>query len=300
MKPLEQTSPSAGRTSTVAAVAEFTGLPRQSYSPRSLDIRKGPLPTPPPPRFVMPSLLSNTLRRPLWALTLLCLGALSLAAFVSLTSGRLRYVYLVWNLLLAAVPLGLALWASRHAERGRTGWALATAMPWLFFLPNAPYVLTDFIHLSNTPARLAWSHLLALAWFSFAALACGLLSLRLMHHLAESRWGRARGWIFVGLVSLLTGLGVALGRFHRWNSWDAVREPFAILTDVLRHVPGNTEDSAMITLFPWGFGIFFGMAYYFLWTLTPGNTTNPTPNSYSAAGSAGGSGKKNESAIPTT
>lgn len=247
----------------------------------------------------MPNPLLNSLRQPLRALTLLCLGALSLAAFISVTSGRLRYVYLVWNLVLAAVPLGLALWASRHIERGHPGRALATGMPWLFFLPNAPYVLTDFIHLSNTPSRLAWSHLLALAWFSFAALACGLLSLRIMHHLVESRWGTTRAWGFVGSVSLLTGLGVALGRFHRWNSWDAVREPLAILGDVLRHVPGNADDPSMITLFPWGFGLFFGMAYYFLWTLTPGSVAKAAVNDYSAAASAGGSGKKNESAIPT-
>lgn len=239
------------------------------------------------------------LRRPLLAVVALCLGALGLAFFGGLATRQFRHLYLVWNLVLALVPLGLSLGVHHLSLTGRDRWAVALAVPWLFFLPNAPYVLTDFIHLSDTPDRFAWAHLLALAWFSFAALAAGLLSLRIMHHLVERRWGTAWAWGFAANVCLLTGIGVTLGRFHRWNSWDALREPFAILVDVLRHVPLGADKPSVVTMFPWAFGVFFGLAYFFVWTLTP-YFHSVDARAYSAAVSAGGSGRKNDSTKPTT
>jgi uncharacterized membrane protein len=46
-------------------------------------------------------------------------------------------------------------------------------------------------------------------------------------------WGGALiGWLFVAGVIGLTGLGVYLGRFLNWNSWDLLFHPQAILADI--------------------------------------------------------------------
>src|SRR5439155_7626118 len=54
------------------------------------------------------------------------------------------YRFLVWNLVLAWIPLTLALLVY---DRYRHGTPLARTAPalalWLLFLPNAPYILTD-------------------------------------------------------------------------------------------------------------------------------------------------------------
>ncbi|HZT92101.1 MAG TPA: DUF1361 domain-containing protein [Gaiellaceae bacterium] len=56
--------------------------------------------------------------------------------------------YLVWNLLLAWIPLALAAaLAVAYARRRPPLELVALGLAWLLFLPNAPYVLTDFVHL---------------------------------------------------------------------------------------------------------------------------------------------------------
>ena len=64
-------------------------------------------------------------------------------------SGNVRYGYLVWNLFLAWVPLIFALLAvNDHCEgTGRRWRFIGFAAAWLLFFPNAPYILTDLIHL---------------------------------------------------------------------------------------------------------------------------------------------------------
>jgi uncharacterized membrane protein len=43
-------------------------------------------------------------------------------------------------------------------------------------------------------------------------------------------------WIFAGSVLTLGGLGIFLGRFSRWNSWDLFISPKEILSEVVIRV----------------------------------------------------------------
>ena len=67
-------------------------------------------------------------------------------------TGDSFYRFLVWNLILAWVPFGLALAAYDRARRHLDVVVGVLAVLWLLFFPNAPYVLTDFIHLQETAA----------------------------------------------------------------------------------------------------------------------------------------------------
>ena len=89
--------------------------------------------------------------------------------------GDFSYAGLVWNLVLAWVPLALAglLLVSYSRRRSRVEFA-ALGLGWLLFLPNAPYVLTDFVHLEQNH-RLYDS--LLIASFAFTSLALGFASL---------------------------------------------------------------------------------------------------------------------------
>jgi uncharacterized membrane protein len=55
--------------------------------------------------------------------------------------------FMVWNSLLALVPLALALVVFRRGARTGTFWWRAGVAIFVVMLPNAPYVLTDVIHL---------------------------------------------------------------------------------------------------------------------------------------------------------
>jgi len=157
-----------------------------------------------------------------------------------LLAGRLvysrdgAYLGLPWNLFLAWVPYLFSLWATRLDRRwpGRWWLLLIPGALWLAFFPNAPYILTDFWHLSYRPPVPVWFDIGLLSLFALTGLFLGILSLRAMQRLVEQTLGRLVGWGFV-LVSLgLCGLGIYLGRFLRWNSWDLVLNPHGVLADV--------------------------------------------------------------------
>src|SRR5688500_11452759 len=62
---------------------------------------------------------------------------------------------------------------------------------------------------------------------SFALTGCflGIASLRIIHERMRERRGELIGWVFVVGVTTLSGLGIYLGRFLRFNSWDVLVAP---------------------------------------------------------------------------
>jgi uncharacterized membrane protein len=165
--------------------------------------------------------------------TLLC--ALMLAAR-ALYVGRVGpYFGLQWNLFLAWLPMLGALVAYNLGKRyGRRAWPLILPflLGWLIFFPNAPYILTDFIHLGSRGGAPLWYDLLMVATYALTGLFLGLVSLYLMQSLVRRAFGAATSWFFTFGVLAVTGFGVYLGRFPRWNSWDVVTDPTALLLDV--------------------------------------------------------------------
>lgn len=85
-----------------------------------------------------------------------CAALLALRAW---RADNATYFFLVWNLFLAAIPFGAAL----LFERARGFFTRTiTLLVWLLFLPNAPYIVTDFIHLRARPPVPLWFDILLL------------------------------------------------------------------------------------------------------------------------------------------
>lgn len=172
--------------------------------------------------------------------------ALAAASLVACALVGLRVVltgedFLVWmpsNLFLASVPYGIAI-VIRRLARARphgSGLLVAPTVAWLLFFPNAPYVLTDFVHLhAGSASRFAYDAVL-LAYFTAVCLALGLASLHIVHTVVRDRLGARAGWAFVATVSMLAGVGVWMGRVLRWNSWDVVGRPRELLTTTIEAV----------------------------------------------------------------
>ena len=179
-------------------------------------------------------------------------------------TGQFRQLYLAWNLFLAWVPLFFALRVEEMGrENGRRGlryWSACGA--WLLFFPNAPYIFTDLIHITRSAPTRVWTDMLIVLVFAVTGLALGFLSLQRMQSLIVRRGGRIFGWLFVFAVALLSGFGVYLGRFERWNSWDVVVNPFKLLSDAMNWL--NPHAALFTTLF----GVFIFTAYAILYSLT--------------------------------
>ncbi len=147
---------------------------------------------------------------------------------------RVESGFLYWNLFLAWVPyLGsLAMMALYCSPNGRR-WAIFPALVWLAFFPNAPYLVTDIIHLPEV-APFGWgSNLGLLVLFAWLGLFLAVISLHMVHLVVEDLFGRVVGWLSVAALIGLCSMGIYLGRVERWNSWDVLRHPHLILDDLI-------------------------------------------------------------------
>ena len=147
--------------------------------------------------------------------------------------GATGYRFLLWNLFLAWIPLVLALVAyDRYRRRVRVAGLVPALVLWLLFLPNAPYIVTDFIHLSSASAAPLWFDGVMVSAFAWTGVLLGFVSLYLVHAVARHRFGAAIGWSWVCGALALVSVGVYLGRFKNWNSWDLLVRPGARLGEL--------------------------------------------------------------------
>lgn len=165
------------------------------------------------------------------------------------------YFFLAWNLTLAAIPLGVSS-ALRAAERLR--WPRLSLLPllgvWLLFLPNAPYILTDLIHLRERPPVPMWYDLGLLLTCAGTGLALGYRSVLDVEEVVARWLGRGLGIATCSAALFLSGLGIYLGRFLRLNSWEVITDPMmvlAILFDRLVHPLAHLKT--------WGVTVLFGL-----------------------------------------
>jgi len=171
------------------------------------------------------------------ALVVLSLAAAALLAVRLDRVGEPAFDFLTWNLFLAWIPfvlsLGVAAVHSRHGPRPLL-WVFGAC--WLLFLPNAPYILTDFIHLGRVGGAPLWFDAALIGTFAATGLALGLASLLVVHHVVEARAGRVVGWAVAVTSLVLSAVGIYLGRFPRFNSWDVVTDPHGLVAVVVKRL----------------------------------------------------------------
>ena len=176
--------------------------------------------------------------------------ALLVAVRIGLTGSPFG-LFLGWNLVLAAVPLAASTALVRLDGRGaRPGALLALGAVWLLFLPNAPYILTDLVHLQPRGAVPLWYDLALLLSAAGTGLLAGYVSLADVQSLVDRRLGAAAAWVVAVGVLFLSAFGVYLGRELRWNSWDVVTAPGALLADVAWRAldPFGDLDTVVLTV----------------------------------------------------
>lgn len=151
--------------------------------------------------------------------------------------------FLSWNMFLAGVPLAMALLVRLIAYTKKTMLlAIIPGLVWFFFFPNAPYMLTDFIHIDHLkamfiggayqPNPFIWANLVILIIGITIGTLWGYISLYLMQELVKKSVGTFLSWIFAIIVSVASGIAIYMGRFLRLNSWEIVHRPFGILENL--------------------------------------------------------------------
>lgn len=147
---------------------------------------------------------------------------------------------IVWNDILAAIPLFCAMLCEDFYEKKKNVRAVISGLLWLLFFPNSPYMMTDLKYTSyfseNTYLEFelnganisAWLIVLNLTITVISGLLFGMMSMRIVHKIIDKRFGRFFGIIFCSISILLSSFAIYIGRFARVNSWDIVRPWFLI------------------------------------------------------------------------
>ncbi|MEA5471135.1 DUF1361 domain-containing protein [Spirulina sp. 06S082] len=153
--------------------------------------------------------------------------------FVTSLKALMRSHFIAWNLFLAFIPFALSLWLFKSEKPRSWLWWLGL-LTFVAFLPNAPYVLTDTVHLINfiRNGYSIWIVTLVLipqyTLFLGAGFGAYVLSLiNLGDYLKQE--GKSR-FIFPCelMLHFLSAVGIFLGRFQRFNSWDFVTKPIDV------------------------------------------------------------------------
>lgn len=169
------------------------------------------------------------------------------------------FLFLIWNLFLALIPLILSSYIKVmfNSKNYNSYVLLSLGFVWLLFFPNAPYILTDFIHLSYGSKAYLWLDILTISWFAISAFLAAIISLNDIFKLLETKFSTKWASIHLFFISILTGFGIYLGRFLRFNSWDLIQNPFHLI-----------EEISMRLVFPhqhlrtWFISIGFGMLLF--------------------------------------
>ena len=159
----------------------------------------------------------------------------------ALSSGdRTAQLKVVWWVVLGLISLGLSFSLFQRKKSRRTALWWLSFVAFIAFLPNAPYVLTDIIHLIRaTSAGNLKVWVVALVFIPIHAIAILLgFEAYVLALLNQAYYLKQKGnerYILPTelLIHALSAVGIYLGRFVRLNSWDLATDPTSVFSIAL-------------------------------------------------------------------
>ena len=178
----------------------------------------------------IPRVLKNELHR--WLAASIMFSVLMVMARIVYT-GTLTFVFFVWNLFLAYVPYFISSWLQSRPAVMENKWKFsAVFIAWLLFIPNSFYIITDLFHLSVYYGTPLWFDVALIFSFAWNGMLLGVLSMRQMERIVHARFRLKNELYFIAPLMFLNALGIFIGRFLRFNSWDVVTNPFSLFIDI--------------------------------------------------------------------
>ena len=104
------------------------------------------------------------------------------------------------------------------------------------------------LHLLNRDSVPVWFDVILIFFFAWNGLILGFTSIYLVQQVVAERIGPVTGWTTVVGVMGLSSYGIYIGRFLRWNSWDVVRNPLALLGELGHELVHPFNEPRMIAV----------------------------------------------------
>jgi uncharacterized membrane protein len=186
------------------------------------------------------------------SLALLCAAA---SVFRCIITKSIGFIFLNWNLFLAFVPWILTSILITKNIFQKSKIAVIIIMPlWLLFFPNAPYVITDLLHLHKIRGIPVWYDLLMILTYSWTSMLAGFQSLWDIEKILAQKINYVAVKICATVLLFIASFGIYIGRYLRWNSWDIIIKPGSILSDIAERFISPFEHQTT-----WGMTIFMGI-----------------------------------------
>ncbi len=201
-------------------------------------------------------------------LTLFLSNGLSVALYLLrvISTGTERYNFMVWNLVLAWLPLlfSIVLVKRLQTESWHRWQNIVLTFLWLGFLPNSFYLITDLVHLQTIGEINVMFDTVMILSFIVNGLIVGFASLYQVHRQLLKRLSIRRAHALITLIIVAVSFAIYLGRVLRWNSWDVLLNPAGILFDVsdrLIHPITYPETFLSTTTFSLLIGVMYVLVY---------------------------------------
>ncbi|MEH1006782.1 MULTISPECIES: DUF1361 domain-containing protein [unclassified Winogradskyella] len=170
------------------------------------------------------------------------------------------FLFLIWNVFLAIIPYAITIYLNTTPNLSKLK-LIFWSIIWLAFLPNAPYIVTDLIHIRIGNDALLWLDILVVLSFALSGLLVFFMSIIDMQRLVKCKFEKTPIATLTIIILFLCGFGVYLGRFLRYNSWEIISQPQILFLDVLNIIiaPFQNFDAWLFTL---GFGMFLVVGFW--------------------------------------
>lgn len=174
--------------------------------------------------------------------------------------GNFFFLFLVWNLFLAVIPFAISTYLM-SIPKLNTLWLVFWFGVWLLFLPNAPYIVTDLLHLKMGNTSLLWVDVLVVLSFASTGLLLFFLSVLDMKSILKPYMSASKIKYLIFSLFFLNGFGVYLGRFLRYNSWEILSNPKNLFTDIFSFILKPIQHTE-VWLFTLLFGLFLSLGFW--------------------------------------
>jgi uncharacterized membrane protein len=167
---------------------------------------------------------------------------------------RSNHEWVTWNLTLAFIPALLAIVLFGSPGRRGAGWWCGVAA-FVLFLPNAPYVVTDLVHLRGDVLAAPSDGVVLVGVlpmyvaFIVAGFVAYVVSLELARTELRRRAPALAGPWFEPAAHLLCSIGIVLGRIARLNSWDVATSPTSALERAVLTLSWRGAPFAVVIVF---------------------------------------------------
>lgn len=165
------------------------------------------------------------------------------------------YVFLIWNLFLAIIPLAITNYLFKKHKHNYFNCFLLIL--WILFFPNTAYIITDLYHFKTRVEMPQWYDMLIVISAAWNGIILGVVSLFNVEMYLNRFISAKKTKLVVAISCLLCGFGVYLGRYLRFNSWDIVNDFYSLCNEILIRFIFPLKH-----LRTWSFTILFSLMFF--------------------------------------